>query len=395
LTDASGKYVSSEMYQIRRNSSNRSDSRCVQRVPHAFKTRFWNKFLSYITIPKRRKLKAPLGRWTVPSDQIRQRYNAYGNTNEVYKREGNGITRYKHNMAAITRKIDQVDNIPVDAFPCIITFRDEIISDFSYNFIEQNVCEYKPYVEKGIIAVTDASVIGERGTWATIVTTRKGKELYRDQGIMSSPNLSSYRAELQGHKGALRLLNKFDKDTPRVVLCDNMSAIQSLNKLRNHLPNINQYDYDILLEIKELIQPTIRFQHVNGHQGIELSDEFDLQTNLNILMDSRAKRMQQVAQHIPDWTHQNKYQILYNNETINGKIINSLQQEIGSTRLRLHYKNKLKENYENILWDSFNFACQNYNPKKGVLKMIHNIAPTQTTLHRRHLSHDMLCPICQ
>jgi hypothetical protein len=36
LTDASGKYVSSEMYQIRRNSSSRSDSRCVQRVPQAF-----------------------------------------------------------------------------------------------------------------------------------------------------------------------------------------------------------------------------------------------------------------------------------------------------------------------------------------------------------------------
>jgi hypothetical protein len=27
--------------------------------------------------------------------------------------------------------------------------------------------------------------------------------------------------------------------------------------------------------------------------------------------------------------------------------------------------------------------------------MIHNIAPTQITLHRRHLSHNMLCPICQ
>jgi hypothetical protein len=68
LIDASGKYVASEMYQIRRNSSNRSDSRCVQRVPHAFKTRLWHKFLSYITIPKRPKLKAPLGRWAVPSD---------------------------------------------------------------------------------------------------------------------------------------------------------------------------------------------------------------------------------------------------------------------------------------------------------------------------------------
>jgi hypothetical protein len=175
LTDASGKYVSSEMYQIRRNSSSRSDSRCVQRVPQAFKTRFWHKFLSYIKIPKRRKLKAPLGRWTVPSDQIRQKYNAYWNATEVYKMEGNGITRYKHNMAAITRKIDQVDNIPVDAFPCVITFRNEIISDISDNFIEQNVCEYKPYVDKGIIAVTDASVIGERGTWAATVTTRKGK----------------------------------------------------------------------------------------------------------------------------------------------------------------------------------------------------------------------------
>jgi hypothetical protein len=174
-----------------------------------------------------------------------------------------------------------------------------------------------------------------------------------------------------------------------------MSAIQSLNKLRNHLPNVNQSDYDILLEIKELFQPTIRFQHVKGHQGTELSDEFDLITNLNILMDSRAKRMQQVVQHTPDWTHQNKYQILYNNETVNGKIINSLRQEIGSTRLRLHYKNKFKENYDNILWDSSIFACQNYNPKKGVLKMIHIIAPTQITLHRRHLSYDTLCPICQ
>jgi hypothetical protein len=109
---------------------------------------------------------------------------------------------------------------------------------------------------------------------------------------MTSSNLSIYRAELQGCKGALLLLKKFDKDTPRVFLCDNMSAIQSLNKLKNHFPNVNQSDYNILLEIKELIQPTIRFQHVKEHQGTELSDEFDLQTNLNILMDSRAKRMQ-------------------------------------------------------------------------------------------------------
>jgi hypothetical protein len=99
---------------------------------------------------------------------------------------------------------------------------------------------------------------------------------------MIIPNLSSYRAELQGCKGAILLLNKFDKDRPQVLLCDNMSAIQSLNKLRSHIPNVNQSDYNILLEIKELIQPTIIFKHVKGHQGTELSDKFDLQTNLNI-----------------------------------------------------------------------------------------------------------------
>jgi hypothetical protein len=78
-------------------------------------------------------------------------------------------------MAAITRKINQVDNIPIDAFPCVITFRHEIISDISDNFIKQTVCEYKPYVNEGIIAVTDASVIGERGDMGSNCDYKKRK----------------------------------------------------------------------------------------------------------------------------------------------------------------------------------------------------------------------------
>jgi hypothetical protein len=184
------------MYQIKRNSSNKNDSMCLQQAPQAFKIRFWYKFLSHITIPKRKKLKPPLGRWIVPSYQIGPKYNAYWNTTKVYKREDHGITRYKHNMSSITCKVNQVDNIPVCAFPFIITLGNEIISDISDNFSEQTICEHKPYVDEGIIAVTDASVIGERGTWAAIVTTRNGKELCGDQGLMICPYLSSYRAEI-------------------------------------------------------------------------------------------------------------------------------------------------------------------------------------------------------
>jgi hypothetical protein len=142
-------------------------------------------------------------------------------------------------MTSITCKLDKVDNILVNTFPCVITLRNEIIPDISDNFTEKSVYEHKTYADEGIIAVTDASVIGERGTWAAIVTTRDGKELCRGQGLMISRNLSNHRAELQGCKGVLLLLNKFNKDISRVLLCDNLSAIQSLRKLRNHLPNVN------------------------------------------------------------------------------------------------------------------------------------------------------------
>jgi hypothetical protein len=87
LTDASGKYVASEIYQIKRNFSNKPDSMCEQRAPQAFKTRFWHKFQSYITIPKRQKLKAPPGRWTVPSDKIRQNITHIGTTQKYTKGE--------------------------------------------------------------------------------------------------------------------------------------------------------------------------------------------------------------------------------------------------------------------------------------------------------------------
>jgi hypothetical protein len=41
LKDASGKYVASKMYQIKHNTSNKSDSICAQSGPQAFKVRFW------------------------------------------------------------------------------------------------------------------------------------------------------------------------------------------------------------------------------------------------------------------------------------------------------------------------------------------------------------------
>jgi hypothetical protein len=99
----------------------------------------------------------------------------YWNSKDIYQREEHGIIRYKHNMTSITHKFEQVNNIPTDAFPCVITFRNEIISDIIDNFTDLSVYEHKPYADGGIIALNDASVTGERGAWAVIVTTDNGK----------------------------------------------------------------------------------------------------------------------------------------------------------------------------------------------------------------------------
>jgi hypothetical protein len=42
-----------------------------------------------------------------------------------------------------------------------------------------------------------------------IVTSHTGKELNKDQGSITGENVTNYRAELQGCRGALYLLNEF------------------------------------------------------------------------------------------------------------------------------------------------------------------------------------------
>jgi hypothetical protein len=129
-----------------------------------------------------------------------------------------------------------------------------------------------------------------------------------------------------------------------------------------------------LLEIRELIQPTIIFQHFKGHQGTDLSDEFDLQTNLNILMDSRAKRMQQVIQDTPNWINQTIIKFYTTMRQSMERLSSHSGKKLAAHNCVYIIKTKFKEKYDNILWESLIFARQNGNPKKGVIKMIQNIA---------------------
>jgi hypothetical protein len=83
---------------------------------------------------------------------------------DEYEREEHGIISYKHNMTSFTHPFKYFDMIPAAVFPYVITFKNEIISNILDNFTDLSIFEHKPYVDEGVIAVTGASLIGERGT---------------------------------------------------------------------------------------------------------------------------------------------------------------------------------------------------------------------------------------
>jgi hypothetical protein len=75
------------------------------------------------------------------------------------------------------------------------------------------------------------------------------------------------------------------------IYCNNKAVINRLNHLRHGKPQVQWSDYDILLDISANMTKTIKFHHDKGHQSTTTQHDLTLETNLNILMDQRAKRV--------------------------------------------------------------------------------------------------------
>ena len=83
LTDEEGSYIRSEMYENYKVPYIQTKQLCRQTKPYNSSWTPWKKLLKLITLPNRRKLKIPLGKWVVPSNQIRRRYQAYSDDKNV------------------------------------------------------------------------------------------------------------------------------------------------------------------------------------------------------------------------------------------------------------------------------------------------------------------------
>ena len=390
LSDEAGKYIRQEMYTNPSQHINADDSTCIQRSVPIRKWSLWRKVLNYITFYKRRKLKNNLGNWTVPSTLIRHRYTYYLSQQRLYHQTNDGIKIYELQGTRKGNETGQSLQVPHNAYPCELTTSGQILSDVNHAGIDESIAEEFEYCGS-ITAVTDASVVDDQGTWAAILTDPYGKELHQIQGSITGDKLTSFRAELDGCRGVLNLLKKYPKATTTTLFCDNIAVIYRLNALKHVWPNINWSDYDLLMETKLLMPKQIQFKHVKGHQGSSCHSTFNLETNLNILMDARAKRAQENP--APNESRPS-FAIKYKGNRITGTIVKTLREEISNMRLRSFYQNKMKENYEEVNWDAFQHAGTKGKITRSIFKMIHNISPNFQTLHKRGLSMDALCPIC-
>ena len=205
LADEDGKYIRHEMYENPCSAINDSSSNCIQNAPPTRKWSLWRKVLNHLTLRKRRKLRQNLGKWTVPSSTIRRKYPYYSNLETLYHQTTNLIKTYEINNKTKGIAKGYTTKIPNNAYPCAVSATGQILSEIECESIGQEEEEEEFDYCGSVIAVTDASVVDNQGTWAAIITDPKGIEINQMQGSISGEGLTSFRAELDGCRGVLTL----------------------------------------------------------------------------------------------------------------------------------------------------------------------------------------------
>ena len=84
---------------------------------------------------------------------------------------------------------------------------------------------------------------------------------------------------------------------------------------------------------------------MTGHQGSQCSCKNNLETNLNILMDERAKDAHNNTS-LSKGTRD--MEIQYKGEPITGPVIKVLRNAISETQIKPYYQNKMKKSYHDI-----------------------------------------------
>jgi ribonuclease HI len=139
-----------------------------------------------------------------------------------------------------------------------------------------------------IIIVTDASVHQDKSAYTWVVAKSNGDLIWQQKKRISESNTSSFRAKAMGVLSVLKALhdNIRQQISKWDLYCGNQAVIKRMERINDHVPNVEWTDSNVLLEIKRYLIPRGTFCHVKGH--ITPSKDNTLAETLNILVDKQA-----------------------------------------------------------------------------------------------------------
>jgi hypothetical protein len=133
----------------------------------------------------------------------------------------------EHNTLTETKST--VSTLPDNATLYRVTFRNNIETNFQRKNKETH--SSKPQsTSTEVILVADGSLLEGKGTWAAIMTDKRGVEIASQQGQVTHNNLCSYRVDLEGCLGALKLTKTIPSIQSCTLHCDNKAVIHTINQ---------------------------------------------------------------------------------------------------------------------------------------------------------------------
>jgi hypothetical protein len=146
------------------------------------------------------------------------------------------------------------------------------------------------------------------------------------------------------------------------------------------------------MEIRKELPRNLKCLHVKGHQDSKVNSEIRLEDNLNILMDTRAKKAQTTTLSLSE--HQLDFTVTLNNERITGSFVKEIRKILSQDCLKQFYEKKWQKDHKTIMWDLLFKAIKSKKPGRVIIKMIHNLTPTQQFMQKCGLSPDAMCFFC-
>ena len=180
ISEESGKRIETQAYDHRRAKplETKHTNMVQQPKPTSTAWKIWKQFIHKLLRHRQTTWKRTLGRWVVPSDEIRRLYTYYRTETELFKREKGKIKKWNI-IAGSTFMSKQfqsynTEKIPRSAIPCVISLTENIYTEYQQVVVEESQEKEARWIAEEIIAVTDASVIEGKGTWAYFIADING-----------------------------------------------------------------------------------------------------------------------------------------------------------------------------------------------------------------------------